>query len=113
MPMPLVATWSFQLRSKPHNDLHATCWSRPSTVFVIALQTLDLFAQLCKQRGYPHVRLDGSIGQNKRQKLVTAFNDAQASHTKVILDPRRAAVSPQQQQLRYMCVAVTQPHLDS
>ncbi len=42
-------------------------------------QTLDLFVQLCKQRGYPHVRLDGSIGQNKRQKLVTAFNNAQAS----------------------------------
>ena len=43
------------------------------------VQTLDLFVHLCKQRGYPHVRLDGSIAQNKRQKLVTAFNNPQVS----------------------------------
>ena len=38
-------------------------------------QTLDLFAQLCRQRGYPYVRLDGSTGMGKRMKLVTKFND--------------------------------------
>jgi len=38
-------------------------------------QTLDLFAQLCRQKGYPYVRLDGSTGMGKRMKLVTKFND--------------------------------------
>ncbi len=47
------------------------CWPHCS-------QTLDLFVLLCKQCGYPHVRLDGSVGQGKRQKLVTTFNDPKA-----------------------------------
>ncbi|KAM0926962.1 hypothetical protein ACQ4PT_003108 [Festuca glaucescens] len=38
-------------------------------------QTLDLFAQLCRERRYPNVRLDGSTSINKRQKLVNQFND--------------------------------------
>jgi DNA repair and recombination RAD54-like protein len=38
-------------------------------------QTLDLFANLCRQKGYPFVRLDGSTSIKKRTKLVTAFND--------------------------------------
>ena len=38
-------------------------------------QTLDLFGELCRQKGYPFVRLDGGTGQGKRQKLVVAFND--------------------------------------
>ncbi|KAM3243970.1 hypothetical protein ACQJBY_055722 [Aegilops geniculata] len=38
-------------------------------------QTLDLFAQLCRERRYPYVRLDGSTSINKRQKLVNQFND--------------------------------------
>ena len=33
-------------------------------------QTLDLVAQLCRERGYPFLRLDGSTSINKRQKLV-------------------------------------------
>ncbi|GIL43573.1 hypothetical protein Vafri_1202 [Volvox africanus] len=37
--------------------------------------TLDLFAQLCRERGYPFVRLDGTTTINKRQKLVKVFND--------------------------------------
>ena len=41
-------------------------------------QTLDLFAQLCRERRYPHLRLDGATTIGKRQKLV--FND----HTKVL-----------------------------
>ncbi|CAM0943959.1 unnamed protein product [Alopecurus aequalis] len=38
-------------------------------------QTLDLFAQLCRERRYPCIRLDGSTSINKRQKLVNQFND--------------------------------------
>lgn len=39
------------------------------------VQTLDLVAQLCRERSYPFVRLDGTTSINKRQKLVKAFND--------------------------------------
>ncbi|KAK1263585.1 DNA repair and recombination protein RAD54 [Acorus gramineus] len=38
-------------------------------------QTLDLFAQLCRERRYPYLRLDGSTSISKRQKLVDRFND--------------------------------------
>ncbi|XP_057964453.1 protein CHROMATIN REMODELING 25 isoform X2 [Malania oleifera] len=38
-------------------------------------QTLDLFAQLCRERRYPYLRLDGTTTINKRQKLVNRFND--------------------------------------
>lgn len=38
-------------------------------------QTLDLFAQLCRERRYPFLRLDGSTAINKRQKLVNRLND--------------------------------------
>uniref|UniRef100_A0A7N0ZRG5 DNA repair and recombination protein RAD54 n=1 Tax=Kalanchoe fedtschenkoi TaxID=63787 RepID=A0A7N0ZRG5_KALFE len=38
-------------------------------------QTLDLFAQLCRERRYPYLRLDGSTTVSKRQKLVNRFND--------------------------------------
>nr|CAB3451170.1 unnamed protein product [Digitaria exilis] len=38
-------------------------------------QTLDLFAQLCRERRYPYVRLDGATSISKRQKLVNQFND--------------------------------------
>ncbi|KAG8072506.1 hypothetical protein GUJ93_ZPchr0006g44886 [Zizania palustris] len=38
-------------------------------------QTLDLFAQLCRERRYPYIRLDGATSINKRQKLVNQFND--------------------------------------
>ncbi|KAF5751213.1 protein CHROMATIN REMODELING 25 [Tripterygium wilfordii] len=38
-------------------------------------QTLDLFAQLCRERRYPHLRLDGTTSIGKRQKLVNRFND--------------------------------------
>ncbi|KAH7679570.1 DNA helicase protein [Dioscorea alata] len=38
-------------------------------------QTLDLFAQLCRERRYPYLRLDGTTSIGKRQKLVNRFND--------------------------------------
>ncbi|MCL7039607.1 hypothetical protein MKW94_008298 [Papaver nudicaule] len=38
-------------------------------------QTLDLFAQLCRERRYPYLRLDGTTSISKRQKLVNSFND--------------------------------------
>ena len=38
-------------------------------------QTLDIFAQLCRVRGYGHLRLDGTMNVTKRQKLVDKFND--------------------------------------
>ncbi|KAL2460240.1 Protein CHROMATIN REMODELING 25 [Abeliophyllum distichum] len=38
-------------------------------------QTLDLFAQLCRERRYPFLRLDGTTSISKRQKLVNRLND--------------------------------------
>ncbi|KAJ4967147.1 hypothetical protein NE237_018996 [Protea cynaroides] len=38
-------------------------------------QTLDLFGQLCRERRYPYLRLDGTTSISKRQKLVNQFND--------------------------------------
>ena len=38
-------------------------------------QTLDLFAQLCRDKKYPYIRLDGSTSASKRQTLVDKFND--------------------------------------
>ncbi len=35
-------------------------------------QTLDLIAQLCRERNYPFLRLDGSTSIGKREKLVKA-----------------------------------------
>ncbi|XP_022100237.1 DNA repair and recombination protein RAD54-like [Acanthaster planci] len=37
-------------------------------------QTLDLFEQLCRLRGYIFVRLDGSMSIKKRAKMVDRFN---------------------------------------
>jgi DNA repair and recombination RAD54-like protein len=38
-------------------------------------QTLDIFAMLCRSRGYGCLRLDGTMNVSKRQKLVDKFND--------------------------------------
>ena len=38
-------------------------------------QTLDLFATLCRARGYGYLKLDGTMQVAKRQKLVDKFND--------------------------------------
>jgi DNA repair and recombination RAD54-like protein len=38
-------------------------------------QTLDVFEQLCRNRKYGTLRLDGTMNVSKRQKLVDKFND--------------------------------------
>jgi len=42
-------------------------------------QTLDVFEQLCRLRGYAYVRLDGSMSIKKRAKAVATFNDPESS----------------------------------
>ncbi|CAG9464127.1 unnamed protein product [Pedinophyceae sp. YPF-701] len=57
--------------------LHAL-WTRTKDRIVIVsnyTKTLDLIQELCRQKGYPQVRLDGTMGVKKRQKLVVEFND--------------------------------------
>lgn len=41
-------------------------------------QTLDVIQKLCRERLYRVHRLDGTLGLNKRQKIVDAFNDPDA-----------------------------------
>ena len=49
-------------------------------VAIFLYQTLDLFVQLCRERRYPYVRLDGATSISKRQKLVNQFNDLSRVH---------------------------------
>ncbi|XP_021652937.1 protein CHROMATIN REMODELING 25 [Hevea brasiliensis] len=53
-------------------------WQTDDRIVLVSnyTQTLDLFAQLCRERRYPHLRLDGTTSIGKRQKLVNRFNDA-------------------------------------
>ncbi|DBA95427.1 TPA: DNA-dependent ATPase protein rad54 [Trebouxia sp. C0006] len=51
-------------------------------------QTLDLFSNLCRERQYPFVRLDGSTSINKRQKLVKNFNDPQQNQFVFLLSSK-------------------------
>ncbi|CAK9143929.1 unnamed protein product [Ilex paraguariensis] len=53
--------------------LHGSC--QLFMVSAVIHQTLDLFAQLCRERRYPFLRLDGTTSISKRQKLVNHFND--------------------------------------
>ena len=48
-------------------------------------QTLDVFSALCRQRGYGHLRLDGTMNVSKRQKLVDRFNDPENTSETVFL----------------------------
>lgn len=48
-------------------------------------QTLDVFSALCRQRGYGHLRLDGTMNVTKRQKLVDKFNDPENHQDTVFL----------------------------
>ena len=49
----------------------------PDRVVIVsnATQTLDLFAVLCKERGWPCLRLDGSTSVGRRTTLVKQFCD--------------------------------------
>ena len=38
-------------------------------------QTLDMFGNLCKEKNFPYVRLDGGISSSKRQIIVDKFNN--------------------------------------
>ena len=51
-------------------------------------QTLELFAQLLRERGYPYVRLDGNTSNNKRMKLVEKFNDPTAKQFAFLLSSK-------------------------
>ncbi|CAI5958852.1 unnamed protein product, partial [Closterium sp. NIES-65] len=51
-------------------------------------QTLDLFAQLCREHGYPFMRLDGGTSVGKRQKLVQQFNDPHADEFVFLLSSK-------------------------
>jgi len=64
----------FALAARMLETLHAYTDDR---IVIVSnyTQTLDLFGTLCRQRGYPFLRLDGSTGIGKRQKLVQQFND--------------------------------------
>uniref|UniRef100_A0A914VVU3 DNA repair and recombination protein RAD54-like n=1 Tax=Plectus sambesii TaxID=2011161 RepID=A0A914VVU3_9BILA len=41
-------------------------------------QTLDAIGQLCQQRRYPYVRLDGTMTIKKRSKIVDSFNNPES-----------------------------------
>ncbi|CDI80324.1 DNA repair protein rad54, putative [Eimeria praecox] len=61
--------------------LHAIRVNTSDKVVLISnyTQTLDLFERLCKDSGYPCVRLDGSTSIKKRHDLITKFNDPSGS----------------------------------
>ena len=51
-------------------------------------QTLDVITQLCKDNGYPYVRLDGSVSLKKRKKMVDEFNDPNAKQFVFLLSSK-------------------------
>ncbi|KAH6644104.1 helicase swr1 [Boeremia exigua] len=51
-------------------------------------QTLDVFAALCRSRGYGSLRLDGTMNVSKRQKLVDKFNDPEGSEFVFLLSSK-------------------------
>ncbi|OMJ28637.1 DNA repair protein rhp54 [Smittium culicis] len=51
-------------------------------------QTLDLFEELCKTRGFGYLRLDGSLSIPKRMQLVDMFNNPNGSHMVFLLSSK-------------------------
>ncbi|KAI2475032.1 Helicase swr1 [Pyrenophora tritici-repentis] len=56
-------------------------------------QTLDIFAMLCRSRGYGCFRLDGTMNVSKRQKLVDKFNDPESLNLSSFFHPRLQALA--------------------
>ncbi|EPR64357.1 SWI2/SNF2-containing protein RAD54 [Toxoplasma gondii GT1] len=48
-------------------------------------QTLDLFDRMCRDCGYPVMRLDGQTSIKKRHAMITKFNDPMNPHSFVFL----------------------------
>ncbi|KAJ3036174.1 helicase [Rhizophlyctis rosea] len=55
-------------------------------------QTLDVIQSICKEREYPHLRLDGSTPVSKRQEYVDQFNRATNSHFLFLLSSKAGGV---------------------
>ncbi|KDO30107.1 hypothetical protein SPRG_05299 [Saprolegnia parasitica CBS 223.65] len=51
-------------------------------------QTLDVITALCRERGLPAVRLDGSTSASKRKKLVDVFNDPKTNSFAFLLSSK-------------------------
>ncbi|PVU99053.1 hypothetical protein BB560_005563 [Smittium megazygosporum] len=51
-------------------------------------QTLDLFEELCKGRGYGYLRLDGSLSIPKRMQLVDQFNNPNSGYMIFLLSSK-------------------------
>lgn len=51
-------------------------------------QTLDLFAKLCRSKGYGFFRLDGTMATAKRQKLVDQFNNPEGKEFVFLLSSK-------------------------
>ncbi|CDJ57303.1 DNA repair protein rad54, putative [Eimeria maxima] len=66
---------------RPDILLHAIRVNTSDKVVLISnyTQTLDLFERLCKDSGYPCVRLDGTTSIKKRHDLITKFNEPSGS----------------------------------
>ena len=72
---PLSAFLLTIAASKPHAHTITTTPTLSPTPSPTTKQTLDLFGQLCRERGWGAIRLDGSTSVTKRTKLVAKFND--------------------------------------
>ena len=82
----------------------AVLWTQTADRIVIVsnyTQTLDLVSTLCREKGYPYVRLDGTTTMKKRQKMVKEFNDA------VFNGPVGVIQGPVKTQFGYHLILVT------
>ena len=69
----------------------AVLWTQTADRIVIVsnyTQTLDLVSTLCREKGYPYVRLDGTTTMKKRQKMVKEFNDPFANQFVFLLSSK-------------------------
>lgn len=59
-------------------SLHCSAARQKVVIASLFGKTLDIIENLCKQRGYSFLRLDGSVAVGTRQRLVDRFNDSQS-----------------------------------